>query len=147
MWAIGYSINNLTLMAFAIAVAFVVDDAIVMIENVYRKLEAGMPPIPAALQGARQIGFTVLSISVSLIAAFIPILFMSGIVGRLLREFSVTLAVAIAVSLVVSLSITPMICAHPIRGQRASIASSKTHWDGCCGATPAPSRSRCAIRR
>ena len=112
MWALGYSINNLTLMSFAIAVGFVVDDAIVMIENVYRKLEAGMTPIAAALAGARQIGFTVLSISVSLIAAFIPILFMSGIVGRLLREFSVTLAVAIAVSLVVSLSITPMICAH-----------------------------------
>jgi multidrug efflux pump len=112
MWALGYSINNLTLMAFAIAVGFVVDDAIVMIENVYRKLEAGMAPVTAAIQGARQIGFTVLSISVSLIAAFIPILFMSGIVGRLLREFAVTLAVAIAVSLVVSLSITPMICAH-----------------------------------
>ncbi len=112
MWALGFSINNLTLMAFAIAVGFVVDDAIVMIENVYRKLEAGMTPIAAALQGARQIGFTVFSISISLIAAFIPVLFMSGIVGRLLREFSVTLAVAIAVSLVVSLSITPMICAH-----------------------------------
>ncbi len=115
MWALGYSINNLTLMAFAIAVGFVVDDAIVMIENVYRKLEAGMTPMTAALQGARQIGFTVLSISISLIAAFIPVLFMSGIVGRLLREFSVTLAVAIAVSLVVSLSITPMICAHFLR--------------------------------
>jgi multidrug efflux pump len=112
MWALGYSLNNLTLMAFAIAVGFVVDDAIVMIENVYRRLEGGMTPMRAALDGARQIGFTVLSISVSLIAAFIPVLFMSGVVGRMLREFSVTLAVAIAVSLVVSLSITPMICAH-----------------------------------
>jgi multidrug efflux pump len=116
MWALGYSINNLTLMAFAIAVGFVVDDAIVMIENVYRKLEAGMAPMAAALEGARQIGFTVLSISISLIAAFIPVLFMSGIVGRLLREFSVTLAVAIVVSLVVSLSVTPMICAHFLKG-------------------------------
>ncbi len=112
MWALGYSINNLTLMAFAIAVGFVVDDAIVMIENVYRKLESGVPPLTAALEGARQIGFTVLSISVSLIAAFIPILFMGGIVGRILHEFSVTLAVAIMVSLVVSLSVTPMICAR-----------------------------------
>jgi multidrug efflux pump len=112
MWLLGFSINNLTLMAFAIAVGFVVDDAIVMIENVYRRLEGGMTPMRAALSGARQIGFTVLSISVSLIAAFIPVLFMSGVIGRMLREFSVTLAVAIAVSLVVSLSITPMICAH-----------------------------------
>jgi multidrug efflux pump len=116
MWALGFSVNNLTLMAFVIAVGFVVDDAIVMIENVYRNLEAGMTPMRAALQGARQIGFTVLSISISLIAAFIPILFMSGIVGRLLREFSVTLAVAIAISLVVSLSVTPMICAHFLKG-------------------------------
>jgi len=116
MWALGFSINNLTLMAFAIAVGFVVDDAIVMIENIYRKLEAGVTPVRAALEGARQIGFTVLSISISLIAAFIPVLFMGGVVGRMLREFSVTLTVAIAVSLVVSLSITPMICAHFIKG-------------------------------
>ncbi len=115
MWLFGFSINNLTLMAFAIAAGFVVDDAIVMIENVYRNLERGMTPIEATLAGARQIGFTVLSISISLIAAFIPILFMSGIVGRLLREFSVTLAVAIVVSLVVSLSVTPMICARFLR--------------------------------
>ncbi len=112
MWALGFSINNLTLMAFVIAVGFVVDDAIVMIENIYRNLEGGMTPMRAALTGARQIGFTVLSISISLIAAFIPILFMTGVVGRLLREFSVTLVVAIAVSVVVSLSVTPMICAH-----------------------------------
>jgi len=112
MWALGYSVNNLTLMAFAIAVGFVVDDAIVMIENIYRNMERGLTPMAAALEGARQIGFTVLSISISLIAAFIPVLFMSGIVGRLLREFSVTLAAAIAVSVVVSLSVTPMICAH-----------------------------------
>jgi multidrug efflux pump len=112
MWALGFSINNLTLMAFAIAVGFVVDDAIVMIENIYRNMERGLTPMAAALDGARQIGFTVLSISISLIAAFIPVLFMSGIVGRLLREFSVTLVAAIVVSVVVSLTVTPMICAH-----------------------------------
>ena len=112
MWCLGYSVNNLTLMAFVIAVGFVVDDAIVMIENVFRNLEKGMKPVPAALAGARQIGFTVLSISISLVAAFIPVLFMGGVVGRMLHEFSVTLAVAIAVSLVVSLTVTPMICAH-----------------------------------
>jgi len=112
MWALGFSLNNLTLMAFVIAVGFVVDDAIVMIENVYRNLEAGMTPVRATLNGARQIGFTVLSISISLVAAFIPVLFMSGVVGRMLREFSVTLVVAIAISLVVSLSVTPMICAR-----------------------------------
>ncbi|MEO8420502.1 MAG: efflux RND transporter permease subunit [Hyphomicrobium sp.] len=112
MWALGFSVNNLTLMAFAIAVGFVVDDAIVMIENVYRNIERGMAPMQASLVGARQIGFTVISISVSLIAAFIPVLFMGGVAGRLLREFSVTLVVAIAISVVVSLSVTPMICAQ-----------------------------------
>jgi multidrug efflux pump len=126
MWALGYSLNNLTLMAFAIAVGFVVDDAIVMIENVYRKLDAGMRPVPAALEGAQQIGFTVLSISISLIAAFIPVLFMGGVVGRMLHEFSVTLAVAIAVSLVVSLSVTPMICAHFLKREPET---SKTRFD------------------
>ena len=115
MWLAGFSINNLTLMALAVSVGFVVDDAIVMIENVFRNLEKGWSPIRATLEGARQIGFTVVSISISLIAAFIPLLFMDGIAGRLLREFSVTLVFAIAISLVVSLSVTPMICAHFIR--------------------------------
>ncbi len=115
MWLAGFSINNLTLMALAVSVGFVVDDAIVMIENVFRNLEKGWSPIRAALEGARQIGFTVVSISISLIAAFIPLLFMEGVVGRLLREFSVTLVFAIAVSLVVSLTVTPMICAHFVR--------------------------------
>ena len=117
MWALGYSVNNLTLMAFAIAVGFVVDDAIVMIENVYRNIESGMAPMQASLVGARQIGFTVISISVSLIAAFIPVLFMGGVAGRMLREFSVTLVVAIAISVVVSLSVTPMICAHFLKAR------------------------------
>ncbi len=112
---VGYSIDNLSLMAFVVAVGFVVDDAIVMIENMFRNLEAGSSPLRAAIDGARQIGFTVVSISVSLIAAFIPLLFMSGIVGRLFREFSVTLAFAVAISTVVSLSVTPMICAHFVR--------------------------------
>ena len=115
MWAAGFSINNLSLMALAVSVGFVVDDAIVMIENVFRNIEAGHSPMRAALAGARQIGFTVVSISVSLVAAFIPLLFMGGIVGRFFREFSVTLAFAIAVSTVVSLSVTPMICAYFVR--------------------------------
>ncbi len=115
MWLAGFSIDNLSLMALAISVGFVVDDAIVMIENMYRNLEHGMAPFPAALEGAKQIGFTVLSISLSLIAAFTPLIFMDGIVGRLLREFSLTLTFAIVVSTVVSLTITPMICAHYIK--------------------------------
>ncbi len=112
MWLAGFSINNLTLMALAVSVGFVVDDAIVMIENVVRNLEEGKTPMQAAIDGARQIGFTVVSISVSLVAAFIPLIFMGGVVGRLLREFSLTLVFAIAVSTVVSLSVTAMICAH-----------------------------------
>ncbi len=115
MWFAGYSIDNLSLMALAISVGFVVDDAIVMIENMYRNLEHGMRPYQAALEGARQIGFTVLSISLSLIAAFTPLIFMDGVVGRLLREFSLTLTFAIVVSTLVSLTITPMICAHFIK--------------------------------
>ena len=115
MWLAGFSIDNLSLMALAISVGFVVDDAIVMIENMYRNLEQGMAPFAAALEGAKQIGFTVLSISLSLIAAFTPLIFMDGIVGRLLREFSLTLTFAIVVSTVVSLTVTPMICAHFIK--------------------------------
>jgi multidrug efflux pump len=115
MWALGYSINNLSLMAIIISIGFVVDDAIVMIENIYRNLEAKLPPMQAAIDGSRQIGFTVISISLSLMAAFIPLLFMGGIIGRFFREFSVTLAVAIAVSTFVSLTVTPMICAHLVK--------------------------------
>src|SRR5262249_26497462 len=115
MWCVGFSIDNLSLLALACSVGFVVDDAIVMIENGFRNLEKGMPPIRAALEGARQIGFTVIAISVSLVAAFIPLLFMSGATGRVFREFSLTLAFAIMVSTVVSLTLTPMICAHFVR--------------------------------
>jgi hydrophobe/amphiphile efflux-1 (HAE1) family protein len=123
MWCAGFSVNNLTLMALAVSVGFVVDDAIVMIENMYRKLEAGLQPMAAALEGTRQIGFTVISISVSLVAAFIPLLFMQGVVGRLLREFSVTLAFAVAVSTIVSLTVTPMICAHFIKSAPSTNAT------------------------
>jgi multidrug efflux pump len=115
MWLAGFSIDNLSLMALAVSVGFVVDDAIVMIENAFRHLERGASPLRATLKGAKQIGFTVVSISVSLIAAFIPLLFMGGVVGRLFREFSVTLAFAIIISTVVSLSVTPMICAYFVR--------------------------------
>src|SRR5260221_10960207 len=119
----GFSIDNLSLMALAISVGFVVDDAIVMIENMYRNLEHGMRPYQAAIEGAKQIGFTVLSISLSLIAAFTPLIFMDGIVGRLLREFSLTLTFAIVVSTVVSLTITPMICAHYIKAATSDNAT------------------------
>jgi hydrophobe/amphiphile efflux-1 (HAE1) family protein len=115
MWLAGFSIDNLSLMALAVSVGFVVDDAIVMIENTFRNLEKGYTPVRAAVEGARQIGFTVISISVSLVAAFIPLLFMGGLAGRLFREFSVTLVFAIAISTLVSLSVTPMICAHYLR--------------------------------
>jgi multidrug efflux pump len=115
MWAAGFSIDNLSLMALAVSVGFVVDDAIVMIENVFRNIEAGKSPLQATIEGAKQIGFTVVAISLSLIAAFTPLVFMGGIVGRAFREFSVTLAFAIAVSTVVSLTVTPMICAHFVR--------------------------------
>jgi multidrug efflux pump subunit AcrB len=115
MWVFGYSIDNLSLMALAVSVGFVVDDAIVMIENTFRNLEAGLSPLRAAIKGSRQIGFTVVSISLSLFAAFIPLLFMGGIVGRFLREFSMTLVFAIVISTLVSLSVTPMICAHFVR--------------------------------
>jgi multidrug efflux pump len=115
MWAAGFSIDNISLMALAVSVGFVVDDAIVVIENVFRNLEKGMTPLRATIEGARQIGFTVLSISISLVAAFTPLLFMGGLVGRLFSEFSLTLTFAIAISTVVSLSLTPMICAHFVK--------------------------------
>jgi multidrug efflux pump len=115
MYLLHFSIDNLSLMALTISTGFVVDDAIVVIENITRYLEQGMRPFQAALKGAREIGFTVLSMSTSLIAVFIPLLLMGGIVGRLFREFAITLSVAIAVSLVVSLTTTPMMCAHLLR--------------------------------
>jgi multidrug efflux pump len=115
MYLCGYSLDNLSLMALTISTGFVVDDAIVVIENITRHLEQGMEPFKAALQGAQEIGFTVISMSCSLVAVFIPLLLMGGVVGRLFREFAVTLSVAITVSLLVSLTTTPMMCAHMLR--------------------------------
>ncbi len=116
MWFLGYSLDNFSLMALTISVGFVVDDAIVMIENIYAQMERGGRPLPAAIEGARQIGFTVLSISVSLVAVFIPIIFMAGLLGRLFHEFAMTLTMAIVVSAAVSLTLTPMICGRFTRG-------------------------------
>jgi multidrug efflux pump len=118
MYLLNYSIDNLSLMALTISTGFVVDDAIVVIENITRYLEQGMRPFEAALKGAQEIGFTVLTISFSLIAVFIPLLLMGGIVGRLFREFAVTLSIAILVSMIVSLTATPMMCAHLLKDQR-----------------------------
>ena len=115
MYLAGFSLNNLSLMALTIATGFVVDDAIVVLENVSRHIERGMAPFEAALLGAREVAFTVLSMSLSLVAVFIPILFMGGLIGRLFREFAVTLSVAIIISLLVSLSTTPMMCARLLR--------------------------------
>jgi multidrug efflux pump len=118
MYLFGFSIDNLSLMALTISTGFVVDDAIVVMENISRLREEGMPPMKAALQGSREIGFTILSISMSLIAVFIPILLMAGIVGRLFREFAITLSTAIVVSMLISLTTTPMMCAYLLRDER-----------------------------
>jgi multidrug efflux pump len=120
MYLLGYSLNNLTLMALTISTGFVVDDAIVMIENIARYIEEGEPPMQAALKGSEQIGFTILSLTVSLIAVLIPLLFMGDIVGRLFREFAITLAVTIIVSAFVSLTLTPMMCAKLLKHQEES---------------------------
>ena len=124
MWLVGFSLDNLSLMALTIGTGFIVDDAIVMIENIVRNIEEGQSPFEAALNGAREIGFTVVSLTVSLIAVFIPLLFMTGLVGRMFREFALTLSIAVVVSAVVSLTLTPMMCAKLLRpapkgGERA----------------------------
>src|SRR4051794_12319076 len=121
MYLCGYSLDNLSLMALTIATGFVVDDAIVVLENVTRHMEAGMPRMQAALQGAREVGFTVLSMSLSLVAVFIPILLMGGMLGRLFREFAVVLSTAILISLVISLTTTPMMCAYLLKHDRAHV--------------------------
>ena len=118
MYILGYSLDNLSLMALTIAVGFVVDDAIVMLENIYRHIEEGLPPFEAAIKGAGEIGFTILSISISLVAVFIPLLLMSGIVGRLFREFAVTVTMTIAVSAVVALTLSPMMASLFLRDER-----------------------------
>ena len=153
MYLLGYSLDNLSLMALTISTGFVVDDAIVVLENVTRHIEAGMSRMQAALQGAREVGFTVLSMSVSLIAVFVPILLMGGIIGRLFREFAMTLSVAIMISLVVSLTTTPMMCAYLLPDRREAAltggctgpasASSRR----CCGFTTARCGGRCGGRR
>src|SRR5215813_7110695 len=120
MWFCGFSLDNLSLMALTIGTGFVVDDAIVMIENIVRHMEDGQDPLEAALEGAREIGFTVISLTLSLIAVFIPLLFMSGIVGRMFREFALTLTIAVVVSAVVSLTLTPMMCSRILRHTVAS---------------------------
>jgi len=128
MYLLGYSLNNLTLMALTISTGFVVDDAIVMIENISRFIEEGDSPMQAALKGSEQIGFTIMSLTVSLIAVLIPLLFMSDVVGRLFREFAITLAVTILVSAVVSLSLTPMMCSRILKGKADAHQTRFYHW-------------------
>lgn len=129
MYLIGFSLNNLSLMALTIATGFVVDDAIVVTENITRFLDDGASPLEAALLGAKQIGFTIISITVSLVAVFIPLLFMGGIVGRMFREFSVTLAVAVIVSAVLSLTLTPMMCATLLRPAKRAPTGLSAWWE------------------
>ena len=126
MWFLSFSLDNLSLMALTIGTGFVIDDAIVMIENIVRHMEDGEPPFAAALNGAREIGFTVISLTVSLVAVFIPLLFMSGIVGRMFREFALTLTVAVITSAVVSLTLTPMMCSRLLRDNSNSAAGTLT---------------------
>src|SRR3954468_12514880 len=128
MYAFGFSINNMTLLALTLSVGFVVDDAIVMLENIVRHIEGGMRPFEAALKGAREIGFTIVSITFSLIAVFIPVLLMGGIVGRVFREFAVTIAIAIILSGFVSLTLTPMLCARVLRGHHEGEEKKQQMW-------------------
>ncbi len=127
MYLCGFSLNNLSLMALTIATGFVVDDAVIVLENASRHIEDGMPPLKAALLGSREVGFTVLSMSLSLIAVFIPILLMGGIIGRMFREFAVTLSAAILVSLLVSLTTTPMMCARLLRSRSSEMPAGRLH--------------------
>jgi len=120
MYLLGYSLDNLSLMALTLSVGFVVDDAIVMLENIVRHMEGGKRPLQAAMDGSSEIGFTILSMTLSLAAVFIPLLFMGGIIGRLLHEFAVTIGVAILVSGFVSLTLTPMLCSRFLRHQERS---------------------------
>ena len=150
MYLLGFSLDNLSLMAMTIAVGFVVDDAIVVVENIYRHIEEGARPFQAALDGAREIGFTVVSISVSLVAVFIPLLLMGGIVGRLFREFALTVTAAIAVSVLVSLTLTPdarlalPACAKATQHGRIYMPSKRCSTRSCTP-TSAGSTSCCAI--
>ena len=128
MWFAGFSLDNLSLMALTIGTGFVVDDAIVMIENIVRHMEEGESPFDAAMRGAREIGFTIISLTVSLIAVFIPLLFMTGLVGRMFREFALTLTIAVVVSAIVSLTLTPMMCAKLLRHENADGENRVARW-------------------
>lgn len=145
MWLCGFSLDNLSLMALTIGTGFVIDDAIVMIENIHRHIEDGKDPLPAALEGAREIGFTVVSLTLSLIAVFIPMLFMTGIVGRMFREFALTLSIAVVVSAIVSLTLTPMMCAKLLArhkkgraGDQPDQVGDQPHQDGDLSHRDAP---------
>ncbi len=149
---LNFSLDNISLMGLTIAVGFVVDDAIVVVENIYRHVEDGMTPFEAALKGSGEIAFTVLSISVSLVAVFIPLLLMGGIIGRVFREFALTVTASIAISALVSLTLAPMLCARFMKAANAAthgrlyrrIEAASTR---CWRATGARSTSRCATRR
>ena len=145
MYLFGYSLDNLSLMALTIATGFVVDDAIVVIENITRYIEKGESPLQAAFLGAQEIAFTVLSMSASLVAVFIPLLLMGGMVGRLFREFSVTLSAAILISLVVSLTTTPMMCAALLRPEKGRAHGRSTGpASGCSNSCATPTKSASA---
>ena len=128
MYLLGFSLNNLSLMALTIATGFVVDDAIVMIENISRYIEEGESPLEAALNGSEQIGFTIISLTISLIAVLIPLLFMGDVVGRLFREFAITLAVTILISAVVSLTLVPMVCAKLLKAGHEGRENAFQRW-------------------
>ena len=141
MYLLGYSLDNLSMMALILSVGFVVDDAIVMLENIYRHVEMGEDPLTASLVGSREIGFTIVSMTLSLAAVFIPVLFMGGVLGRLFREFSVTICVAILISGVVSVTLTPMLCSRFLKrpkghahGRVAVRAGDRAVLPGACSA-------------
>ena len=155
MYMLDYSLDNLSMMALILSVGFVVDDAIVMLENIYRHVEMGEDPLTASLVGSREIGFTIVSMTLSLAAVFIPVLFMGGVLGRLFREFSVTICVAILISGVVSVTLTPMLCslflkkphAHGGKASRFGSVTERRLRQRCCAATIARCRSCCATGR
>ena len=147
MYLLGFSLDNLSLMALTLSVGFVVDDAIVMLENIVRHMEMGKPPMQAAYDGSQEIAFTILSMTASLVAVFIPVLFMGGIVGRLLHEFAVTIGVAILISGFVSISLTPMLCSRFLQAAaRQRTAVSTTRSSGCSTPGAGSTASRCAAR-
>jgi multidrug efflux pump subunit AcrB len=148
MYLMGFSLDNLSLMGLTIAVGFVVDDAIVMLENIYRHIEDGMTPMDAAIMGAGEIGFTIVSISLSLIAVFIPLLLMGGIVGRLFREFAMTVSITVLVSAMVSLTLTPMMCSRFLTNHHGHhdrlYRKVEAMFDACWGFIATLWTSRCA---